>query len=233
MKPTWVKLIYKSVSRRAAYRALAGRNRSREEPDSGRFTPQEVHGLLKQVWLKFDQLAPQIPREPTRGNRMNMMLACMTLAFFQTLQARSVDSAYAIELVGDVAWKVYEKWGVLPRWVARLLTPDPVKRMRMGVNMFLRFPFNAPGYKHTRLPSKDGMSLDMHRCPVAEYFRSNDAADLCVGSWCNLDYALAEMWGGWLERSGTLAGGDDRCRFRFKARFGPAPELLAKQTGVH
>jgi hypothetical protein len=44
----------------------------------------------------------------------------------------------------------------------------------------------------------------MQRCPVAEYLGSRGAADLCAGSWCNLDYALAEMWGGTLERSGTL-----------------------------
>ncbi|MFQ5740811.1 MAG: L-2-amino-thiazoline-4-carboxylic acid hydrolase, partial [Acidobacteriota bacterium] len=68
-------------------------------------------------------------------------------------------------------------------------------------------------YRYSRLPSNDGIYFDMRRCPVAEYFRSSGAADLCVGSWCNLDYGLAEMWGGWLERTGTLAGGDDCCRF--------------------
>jgi len=35
-------------------------------------------------------------------------------------------------------------------------------------------------------------------------------------SWCNLDFALVEMWGGKLERSETLASGCNRCDFRFK-----------------
>ncbi len=34
---------------------------------------------------------------------------------------------------------------------------------------------------------------------------------------CNLDYALAEMWGGTLQRSGTLVGGESCCNFRIRA----------------
>jgi hypothetical protein len=57
--------------------------------------------------------------------------------------------------------------------------------------------------------------LDMVRCPVADYLGQRDAADLCAGSWCNLDYALAEMWGGRLQRSSTLGAGAKCCDFRF------------------
>jgi len=56
----------------------------------------------------------------------------------------------------------------------------------------------------------------MQRCPVADYLGSHGAADLCAGSWCNLDYALAEMWGGTLERTGTLVTGACCCGFRFR-----------------
>lgn len=216
MSPGLLKLIYKPVMKWAARRALVGRNRCRERAEDSRFNRAEVDRLLENAWRNFDQLAPTVPREPTVGNRMNMMLACMSLSFFRALQTVGVERGYAIELFADAVWKVYEKWGVLPRFIARILTRDPVKRMRICVNMFLRFPFNPPGYIYSRLPSNDGIYFDMRRCPVAEYFRSSGAADLCVGSWCNLDYGLAEMWGGWLERTGTLAGGDDCCRFRFK-----------------
>lgn len=217
MNPTLLKLIYRPVMKWAAHRGLIGRNQCGERPEKGRFNRAEVDRLLEEVWRNFDQLAPTVPCEPTVGNRMNMMLACMSISFLRSLLAIGVDRVYVIELFADVAWKVYEKWAVLPRFIARILTPDPAKQMRICVNMFLRFPFNSPGYIYTRLPSGDGISFDMRRYPVAEYFRSNDAADLCVDSWCNLDYGLAEMWGGWLERAGTLAGGDDRCSFRFKA----------------
>jgi hypothetical protein len=221
MKPGLVKTIYRRSVRRAAHRALVGRLRDRERQDEGRFTRADVDELLKQTWVAYDQIAPEVPHEPKIGNRVNMLLAAMTLAFLQVLIASGRGRAYAIELVGDVAWKVYERWGRIPLVVARLRSRDPRERMRISVDMFLRFPFTPPGYLFNRLPSEEGISLDMLRCPVADYLRREEASDLCIGTWCNLDFPLAEMWGGRLERTKTLAAGCERCDFRFKA---PRPE---------
>jgi L-2-amino-thiazoline-4-carboxylic acid hydrolase len=222
------------ASKWALRRALLGRVRCRHEPQKGRFSAADLNRIHEQAWRNFDMLFGDVPEGATVGTRMNLMLACLSLSAFRALMALGVERDYAIELFADVAWRVYEKWGQLPRFISRFLTRDPVKRMRWCVNMFLRFPFNPPGYAFERLPSDDGISLDMLRCPVAEYLCANGAADLCVGSWCNLDYGLAEMWGGRLERSGTLAAGDDRCGFRFKSALGgkrlPEPPMrrLAK-----
>jgi ubiquinone biosynthesis protein len=214
----WLALLPLAVALKwAAYGAMVGRNRNRERPEEGRFTRADVRRILEHGWHNFRLLAPDIPREATVGNRMNMMLACVTLAMFQALLSEGVDRAYGTELLADAAWRIYRLWGLVPRAIARLRSRDPVERMRLQVNLFLRFPFNPPGYQLTRLPADDGSAFDMHRCPVAEYFREHQAADVCVGTWCNLDYGLAEGWGGRLERTGTLAAGDSACRFRFKA----------------
>lgn len=217
MKPGLVKIIYRRTIGRAACTSLVGRLRDRERQDEGRFTRQQVDELLKETWAAYDQLAPHVPHEPKIGNRLNMLFAAMTLAFLHVLVARGTGRAYAIELVGDVAWMVYERWGRIPIALARLRSRNPHERMRVSVEMFLRFPFTPPGYRFDRLPSDEGISLDMLRCPVAEYFRREGASDLCIGTWCNLDFPLAEMWGGRLERTQTLAAGCDRCDFRFKA----------------
>lgn len=214
------KLIYKPVMKWAAHRALVGRNRSRHEPEKGRFTRADIDHIIDQTGQNFEQLAPSVPRERTVGNRMVMLLACMTASFFRTLIAAGIERDYAIELFADVAWQIYEKGGILPDLVTRVITRDPVERMRMRVSMFLRFPFNPPGYIFKRVPANDGIAFNMLRCPAAEYFQALGMADLCVSSWCNLDYGLAEMWGGRLERTGTLAGGADRCDFRFTATDG-------------
>jgi len=66
--------------------------------------------------------------------------------------------------------------------------------------MFLRFPFNPPGYLRQDQPEPQGRALDILRCPVAEYLAAHGAADLAAGSWCNLDFPLARMWGGTLQR---------------------------------
>jgi hypothetical protein len=78
----------------------------------------------------------------------------------------------------------------------------------------LSFPFNAPGYLIEPVAADTGTSFDVVRCPVADYFRGQVAIDLCSASWCNLDYALAELTNEKLVRTKTLVRGDDRCDFR-------------------
>lgn len=207
----------KPLLRRTVRHALVGRLRVRDAPTSGRFTRGDADRLLDDAWERFAVLARDRPAEPTLGARQNVLLACLTLAFLHALVEDGIERRYAIELVGDVAWRVYVRWGSLAKAVTAPLSRDPAVRMRRRVNLFMTYPFSRPGYRFRDREEPKGRALDILRCPVAEYMRANDAADLCVDTWCNLDYPLAEMWGGRLERSGTLAGGAPRCDFRFVA----------------
>lgn len=212
---TWVRTLFRPAVGWAAHQVLAGRDRSRQHPEQGRFTHADVDSILAETWRRYAELAPVAPDEPTLGSRMNVHLAVLSLACFQTLLARGVERTYAIDLFADMAWAIYEKWGRIPDSVVQLLARTPLQRLRLDVDALLRFPFNPPGYEIERLADAEGVSFNVRRCPIAEYFEAHGAADLCVTSWCNLDYALAEMWGGHLERSGTLANGDPLCDFRF------------------
>jgi hypothetical protein len=201
----------------AARRSIVGRNRSRSDRSAGRFTSAQVIDIMDDALSRFERHIPDLPSEPTLGSRQNVMLAALTLSFLEALQHTGIERDYAIELTGDVCWRFYRQWGQITRATTRLLTRDPVRRLRLSVNAFLTFPFGRPGYRFDDVAQDDGRSLDMQRCPVADYLGSRGAADLCAGSWCNLDYALAEMWGATLERSGTLVGGASCCDFRFRA----------------
>ena len=201
----------------SARSALLGRNRSRTDPTGGRFTRGDVKRVLAAAWATFDRRSARLPRESTLGSRQNVQLACLTLSMLEALTAAGIQREYAIELIGDACWKVYAQWGQIPRAVSRMVTRDPARRMRIGVEMFLHYPFNRPGYRYTDVPEPRGRGLDMLRCPVADYLISEAAGDLCVATWCNLDFPLAHMWGGELERHGTLAAGEPRCDFRFRA----------------
>jgi len=215
----------KPVVRRVAGRAIAGRNRSRTDPTAGRFTRSQVSRIVNHGFARFDRRVPDLPSEPTLGSRQNVLLAALTLSFLEALEADEIERGYAIELTADVCWCFYRQWGQGTRAVTRLITRDPVRRLRLSVNAFLTFPFGRPGYRFNDVPEADGRSLDMQRCPVADYLGSHGAADLCAGSWCNLDYALAEMWGGTLERSTTLVTGGSCCDFRFRAPGNPDAPL--------
>jgi L-2-amino-thiazoline-4-carboxylic acid hydrolase-like protein len=211
-----LKSIFKPIAKAAAHRALIGRNRSTRRPEQSRFSRVDVDHLLDQLWQNFDELAPGVPPERTFGARMNVMFACATLSGYQALLAAGIERDEAIDLISDITWVIYKKWGLIPQLISWILTRDPLKRLRICTNLFRRFPFNPPGYVMQDIPANDVVAFEVRRCPVAEYLRSYGANQLCVAAWCNLDYALAEMWGGKLERSKTIAAGEDRCDFRWK-----------------
>jgi hypothetical protein len=207
----------KPFGRVAASRAIVGRNRSRTDATAGRFTHHEVSGFIDTAFEHFERQVPRLPDEPTVGSSQNVVLAALTLSMLESLEQAGIERSYAIELVGDTCWRFYRHWGRLTNTIARLVSRDPTRRLRLSVNAFLTYPFGRPGYQFTDVREEDGRSLNMMRCPVADYLGQRDAADLCAGSWCNLDYALAEMWSARLKRSSTLVAGADHCDFRFHA----------------
>ena len=92
------------------------------------------------------------------------------------------------------------------------------------IDLFRAFPFGEPGYIWQDVDdAPTTVGFDCLRCPVAEFFARHEEAELCVQTWCNLDFPLAEQWGGRLERASTIAAGADRCDFRWRVGRGPEP----------
>ncbi|MDE2135725.1 MAG: L-2-amino-thiazoline-4-carboxylic acid hydrolase [Alphaproteobacteria bacterium] len=215
-----VRLLYRPLASIAAHRVLIGRLRSRDTAEKGRFTRADVDGLLDAAWMHYRERIGNLPPQPTIGSTMNVRLACFTMSFFDALLVDRIERRYAIELIADAAWWVYRKWA----WIAVLLAHMTPGKKVLGFAtvegngdrrlISLRFPFNAPGYRIETVNTQVGTAFDVVYCPIAAFFRSQDAADLCIASWCNLDYALAEITREKLVRTKTLAGGQDRCDFR-------------------
>ena len=226
MSPRVLSRLGRPVLDALARRVLVGRMVG----EAGRrrtLSPPEVDGILRRLWAIFDELAPGIPREPTFGARMNVALAGVTIAAHRALGEAGIANPEAGDLIREIGWRVYRAWGLVPGVIAHLITRDPVRRLRVGTRLFRRFPFTPPGYRTEDLPVEGGVALDVYRCPVADYFRAQGLSELCVRTWCALDEPLAEMWGGTLERQGTLAGGAARCDFTWR----PRPERLDRRRG--
>lgn len=217
-----VRVLYPPLTRRAARRILVGRLRARQSPERGRFTRGEIDRYVDAAWTRYRERVRNLPAQPTLGSAMNVRLACFTMSFFDALLAAGTERPYAIELTADAAWRVYRQWARIAVALARL---TPSRRTALAFAAFdrrghasLRFPFNAPGYLIETAPSDHGTAFDVVKCPVANYFRAQNAADLCVASWCNLDYALADLTHDKLVRTETLVSGQDRCDFRLSPR---------------
>ena len=157
---------------------------------------------------------------------MNVQLAAITISLFQVLLETGIERTYAIELISDMTWQPYAQLGRLNRVLTRILPraltkplqneADVARHVQKDGTFALGFPFNAPGYIAQYVPMKGAAAFDMIRCPVAQVFRDRAAVDLCLATWYNLDYSLAEIKhiNGKLQRTTTLVQGADRCDFR-------------------
>jgi ubiquinone biosynthesis protein len=75
--------------------------------------------------------------------------------------------------------------------------------------------FSPPAYRFDTDKIEDGFYLDVKRCPVAELMAATGASELCIQSWCGVDFGLVEIIGGSLLREGTLAMSREKCDFLF------------------
>lgn len=108
---------------------------------------------------------------------MNVRLACFTFSFFEELLASGTEKTYAIELVADATWQVYQVWARLTQ-VAGHLTYSKSSALAFAATkkdggeaaVHLRFPFNAPGYvtSGTRRETEADLFLSPSAGPPSE-----------------------------------------------------------------
>ncbi|MGA9533688.1 MAG: hypothetical protein WBR18_13305 [Anaerolineales bacterium] len=225
-----LKFLYRLLSKQAMKAILEGRLKERGHPAAGRFLPSEVRTIHRQAWAEVEGLLPQVQLSevPTWGNRHNVFLAVLSVAMYHALLERGVDRDYAIELFADVGWKLYVKFLVVPKAIARLRTPDPQEQMNLVLQMLLRFPFNAPGRPGYEVKGysvgRSKFITDWTYCPPFDYVKQyvekhGDRGEVQAffRSWCQYDwalaYAIAEGTGqpGWYQRPHALSQGDDIC----------------------
>jgi hypothetical protein len=199
----------------AARSVLVGRSRSALDAEKGRFTRSDVARVLRRTWQIFDSMVDDVPDEQVFGARINVGLACATIAAYKALLADGIDRDEARRLVADVIWAVYGKMGRAAWTLSGAFAKPLAERLLVSTRIARRFPFGPPSYLMEDVDDEAAVAFDVLRCPIAEYFAANGLSELCVDTWCNQDYALAEMWGSKLHRSGTLAGGSERCDFRW------------------
>jgi ubiquinone biosynthesis protein len=184
---------------------------------------EQSASILAAVWRLYDEAAPRVRTTEGVGPTLVLHLAAITIAFDQALTDAGYGDEASTQLVADVAWVVYRKMGAFVWLLSRIAGKDQVQRVRMATKIFRRFPFGAPAYQWQEISAGPGtIAFDCTRCPAAEYFASRNRAGLCVKTFCNLDFPLARDWGAELERTGTIAGGAERCDFRWRVAPGAA-----------
>jgi ubiquinone biosynthesis protein len=176
----------------------------------------KTEAVLAEMWDRYYDLEPSVPIERNLGAVFTTHLAALTLGMHETLLRHGVDKDQSYRLIHDIGWKFYTEMGEPPLLFASAFTRDAEKRLRLATDLFRLYPFGSPGYVWRDVPSAESVvAFDCTRCPVAEFFAKHGASELCVETWCHLDFPLAKKWGGRLERTGTIAMGKDHCDFRW------------------
>jgi hypothetical protein len=180
------------------------------------FNDFEIKQILHEYWQNYLQTKPEVPAMPTLGGSVMVHLAAMSTAFYLELIAKGKSKEEATQLFYDIAWQVYVKMGRFSWWLAGINNRNEYKRVLKATQLFRAFPFNSPSYKWKDVEAqKNVVGFDCLKCPVAEYFQSKSLSEFCTKTWCALDYPLAELWHAKLKRTGTIAGGADKCDFRW------------------
>ncbi len=183
---------------------------------SDHYTNTQVDEILDRTWLRYLDLEPSIPLQKTFGARFTVHAAAAMIALYEGLTAMGQTKENAAHLINQIAWEVYTVMADLPWFVGGTFTQDSFQRLKLATDAFRSFPFGSPAYLWQDVDARDGVvGFDCLRCPVAEYFASHTLSELCVQTFCKLDFPLAEQWGAKLERTGTIASGAPRCDFRW------------------
>lgn len=222
------KAVYKPLVRWAAYQILEGRLLDLEKPNKGRWLHSDVRGYLNETWARCDSLIPVAGLEklPTYGNRHNVFLAVMTTAAYQVMIERGVSSRYAIQLVGDLCWKIYALMLKTVSIPYRIATRDPGRRMEKILHALMVFPFSAPGAPGYEVrvwtEGSDTYTYWTH-CPPQSFVRrlielKGDRGELTAfyNTWCLYDWPGADVLvndgkHGHYSRVHTLSKGDSIC----------------------
>lgn len=189
--------------------------------------------LMKQTWARYYELEPTVAIQPTLGAVFSTHAAALILAMHETLLRHGVAAAESHRLIYDIGWSVYRQMAEPPLLIASAFTRDPRKRLKLATDLFRSFPFGSPSYAWRDVSSPDGaIAFDCVKCPVAEFFASHNASELCVQTFCRLDFPLAQTWGGQLERNGTIASGAEHCDFRWYPRSASVALAPATPSGL-
>lgn len=182
-----------------------------------RLSPAEQSDFVDAVMSGYQAERSALRKEVALGALVTVHLAALTANVYRSLVARGQSEVDARRLTASMAWWFYKRSGSLSRVVAKLTTTTPMERLQKQSDLLRHFPFQAPSYDVRDVDAGPGVvAFNMHRCPVADYFRSQGLEQVCVDAWCNLDLRLADQWGAQLDRSGTLVQGASHCDFRWR-----------------
>jgi len=170
-----------------------------------------------EVWTEYSYRTEIVKKKETFGANIMVKLSLLTLIIYEKLLTNNNDKQTAIKLTSRINWIIYENLTHKFWFFTGFFSKRPIKRVKKAMNFFIKyFPYTSPGYEMKILKTENKIvAFNVTKCPAADFFQEHNLNELCIESWCNLDYPLAEKWNVKLERNKTIAKGNELCDFKF------------------
>jgi len=177
------------------------------------------NAMLERVWKRAGERWATLPRQSGLGAAITVRLAAITAAAYETFVAEGADREEATIAVYDIAWAVYRKMGGVAWALGAIAGKRNADRMGFATVAFRMFPFSPPSYEWKDIPSPQGASdSTASSVPLPTTLRRSSSPSSAYGRGARLIFPLArDVWHARLERSGSIAGGQSHCDFRWNA----------------
>lgn len=182
--------------------------------DSG-LAPDQA-AILKELWSCYRRVRRDIPRTYPLQSRLLLTLAARNVALDRVMTGRGASRLLIDGLLGAVNRRQARGLGAPLRALSRVAWSRGEARLRFIDALLYRWLFVAP-FRRTVLAPAPGLAFDITACPLARFYCDQGAAHVCRAAACDLDHDFARAWRVGFSRTATIAGGSDRCDFRFSA----------------
>jgi hypothetical protein len=195
----------------------------------GRFDPARTEALIDATTRAIPSLESRVPSGLNWGGRHLLEQGVFVIGLHRALCAHGLPEPDATALISDVVFDTNRSAHAWLHRMAVVRSRNPWSRLRWQSRLLCRLYYRSPGWELHEVAVPAGFGLDVTRCAVADYFRSLGLGTLCEQTICAQDERVAQIYGGPVgirfARKGTIAGGADRCDFRYlPATIGPMEE---------
>ncbi len=178
---------------------------------ANRHLPAHFPDRSEQVWRSTRTWQSRLaPNRPRYSASVNLFIRYMewNCALYRAVQEHGMSQAEAATLVETIFGDVYRPVPAAFFKLSRLRSANRETRVKWLFGMITRDFFSSP-FVHRHLPSETGVSFDVTRCPLADYFKDQGVPELTPHAACNADYLLARECGIELVRTQTIADGSE------------------------
>lgn len=172
-----------------------------------------INVILEDASRTYKEL-PKSPVDYGLGLKLVVNTMRYNIALYRAMLEVDISDQDAKSHIESMNWTLFRLGGSPMRSLSVVRGKNAVSRISWIDTFLWKYFFTKP-YQRESIASDADIAFDVKKCPIQEYFRSQDSVDLCYHAACKHDYKLASKWTAELERTTTLANGDEKCDFKF------------------